>query len=38
MIDTGDVRKGVTLEIDGTLYQVLDVQHIKIGRGSAQVR
>jgi len=38
MIETGDLRKGVTLEIDGTLYQVIEVQHIKIGRGSAQVR
>ena len=38
MIETGDLKKGQTLEIDGTLYQVLDYQHLKIGRGSAQVR
>ncbi len=38
MIETGDLRKGVTLEMDGTLYQVLDVAHIKLGRGTAQVR
>ena len=38
MIDTGDLKKGVTLEIDGTLYQVLDYQHLKLGRGTAQVR
>ena len=38
MIDTGDLRKGITVEIDGVLYQVLDFQHIKLGRGSAQVR
>ena len=38
MIETGDLKKGVALEIDGTLYQVLEVQHIKIGRGTAQVR
>ena len=38
MIDAGDLRKGITLEIDGVLYQVLDFQHIKMGRGSAQVR
>jgi len=38
MIDSGDLRKGTTIEIDGVLYQVLDFQHIKIGRGSAQVR
>jgi elongation factor P len=38
MIDTGDLHKGITVEIDGVLYQVLDFQHIKMGRGSAQVR
>jgi elongation factor P len=38
MISTGDLRKGITIELDGTLYSVLDYQHIKMGRGSAQVR
>jgi elongation factor P len=38
MIDSGDLRKGTTVEVDGVLYQVLDFQHIKMGRGSAQVR
>lgn len=38
MISTGDVRKGVTIELDGVLYSVLEYQHIKVGRGSAQVR
>ncbi len=38
MIETGDLKKGVALEMDGTLYQVLEVAHIKIGRGTAQVR
>jgi elongation factor P len=38
MIETGELRKGSTLEIDGTLYQVIEVNHLKIGRGSAQVR
>jgi len=38
MIETGDLRKGQTLEIDGTLFQILDFQHLKLGRGSAQVR
>jgi elongation factor P len=38
MIGSGDLRKGVTIELDGELYQVLDYQHIKIGRGSAQIR
>lgn len=38
MINTGDLRKGITIELDGTLYNVIDYQHIKMGRGSAQVR
>jgi elongation factor P len=38
MIGSGDLRKGITIELDGALYQVLDYQHIKIGRGSAQLR
>ena len=38
MIETGELRKGSTIEIDGTLYQVIEVDHLKIGRGSAQVR
>ena len=38
MIDAGEIRKGVAIELDGQLYSVLDYQHIKMGRGSAQVR
>jgi len=38
MIETGQIKKGSTLEIDGTLYRVIEIEHIKIGRGSAQVR
>src|SRR4030042_3768724 len=38
MIETGDLKKGITLEIDGVLFQVIDYHHIKMGRGSAQVR
>src|SRR3972149_169202 len=38
MIETGGLKKGTTIEIDGTLYQVIEVEHIKMGRGSAQVR
>ncbi len=38
MIDAGELKRGITIELDGLLYQVLDYQHIKIGRGSAQVR
>jgi elongation factor P len=38
MISTGELRKGVALELDGELWQILDYHHIKMGRGSAQVR
>jgi elongation factor P len=38
MISTSDLRKGVVIELDGDLWQILDYHHLKIGRGSAQVR
>lgn len=38
MITSGELRKGITIELDGELYQVLDYHHLKLGRGSAQVR
>jgi elongation factor P len=38
MIDTGDLRKGLTMEFDGRLVKVVDFSHNKQGRGSAQVR
>ncbi len=38
MISTSDLRKGITIELDGRLLTILDYQHIKMGRGSAQVR
>jgi elongation factor P len=33
-----DLRKGVTFELDGTLYKVLDYSHNKSGRGNANIR
>jgi elongation factor P len=38
MIDVNDLRKGVTFELDGTLYKVLDYSHNKSGRGNANIR
>jgi elongation factor P len=38
MISTGDIKKGVSLELDGQLYTIVDWQHIKMGRGGAIVR
>lgn len=38
MIAATDLKKGMVIELDGQLYAILDFQHIKMGRGSAQVR
>ncbi|HEY56736.1 MAG TPA: elongation factor P [Dehalococcoidia bacterium] len=32
MINAGELRKGITIELDGKLYQVIDYQHIKMKR------
>ena len=37
-VSTNDLKRGMTLDLDGTLYQVVEFQHIKMGRGSAQLR
>jgi elongation factor P len=38
MISTGDIRKGIVIELDGQPVRVLEWTHIKMARGSAQVR
>ena len=38
MIAATDLKKGMVIELDRQLYAILDFQHIKMGRGSAQVR
>lgn len=38
MISVTDLRKGVTFEMDGELYKVLDYSHNKPGRGNATIR
>lgn len=38
MLTAGDFRKGITFEIDGEPYVVLDFQHVKPGKGAAFVR
>ncbi len=38
MIDVNELRKGVTFELDGALYKVLDYSHNKSGRGNASIR
>ncbi len=38
MIKVGDFRKGVTFEMDGNVYRIVDFQHVKPGKGAAFVR
>lgn len=38
MISAGDFRKGITFEMDGQPYVVVDFQHVKPGKGNAFVR
>lgn len=38
MISTNDFRTGVTIEVDGEVYSVVEFQHVKPGKGSAFVR
>ncbi|MDO5690821.1 MAG: elongation factor P [Tissierellia bacterium] len=38
MISASDFRKGITFEMDGDVYQVIDFQHVKPGKGAAFVR
>jgi elongation factor P len=38
MIDVNELRKGVTFELDGSLFKVLDYSHNKTGRGNASIR
>ena len=38
MISAGDIRNGVTFEMDGKVMQVIEFQHVKPGKGAAFVR
>src|SRR5699024_5018394 len=38
MISANDLRKGVTFEYNNDVYQVVDFQHVKPGKGAAFVR
>lgn len=38
MIVAGDIRKGVTFEYNGSVYRVVEFQHVKPGKGAAFVR
>jgi len=38
MLTAGDFKNGVTFEMDGKVYQVIEFQHVKPGKGAAFVR
>jgi len=38
MISTSDFKRGTKIEFRGEPYEILDFQHVKMGRGSAFVR
>ncbi len=38
MISAGDFRNGITFELDGNVFQVVEFQHVKPGKGAAFVR
>ena len=38
MISAGDFRNGITIEYDNNVYQIIEFQHVKPGKGGAFVR
>ena len=38
MVTAGDFRNGITFEMDGNVYQIIEFQHVKPGKGAAFVR
>jgi ribosomal protein S6 len=38
MITAGDFRNGITIEMDNGIYQIIEFQHVKPGKGAAFVR
>ncbi len=38
MVSAGDFRNGITIEIEGNVYQIIEFQHVKPGKGAAFVR
>ena len=38
MISAGDFRNGMTIELDSNIYQIIEFQHVKPGKGAAFVR
>ena len=38
MVVAGDFKNGITFEMEGTVYQIVEFQHVKPGKGAAFVR
>ena len=38
MVSAGDFKNGLTVEIDGNIYQIMELQHVNPGKGAAIVR
>lgn len=38
MVSAGDFRNGITIELEGNIYQIIEFQHVKPGKGAAFVR
>ena len=38
MVSAGDFRNGMTFEMEGNVYQIIEFQHVKPGKGAAFVR
>ena len=38
MISAGDFKNGITIELEGNIYQIIEFQHVKPGKGAAFVR
>ena len=38
MISAGDFRNGMTIELENNVYQIIEFQHVKPGKGAAFVR
>lgn len=38
MVSAGDFRNGITIEYEGNIYQIVEFQHVKPGKGAAFVR
>ena len=38
MVTAGDFKNGITIEMDNNIWQIIEFQHVKPGKGAAFVR